>query len=55
MNIFISGNPVDGFRYIGPITGEQTIELLEDDYFTDSFGGEWWVANLISIEEWRNP
>ena len=43
--ILISGNPVDGFEYIGPFDGpEAAHEYVEND--RDMRDGDWWVHLL---------
>ncbi len=44
MNIIVTGNPLDGFRFIGPFaTPNEAVE-----WATDHCTQEWWVTNVES-------
>lgn len=43
MKIIITGNPVDGFRYIGPFADDEMSSAVFN-YFSDD--ADWWVANI---------
>lgn len=44
MHIIITGNPVDGFEYIGPFnTSEDALRWADKDAHIE---GDWWLAHL---------
>lgn len=48
--IIITGNPVDGLRFIGPFTtGVEAAEFVCADPYLDDH--EWWIAKIESPEE----
>lgn len=57
-HIIITGNPVEGFEYVGPFDS-----IEEADAASDRLDDQWWIAPLVSpdshwhvnvYERWRN-
>lgn len=49
MHVLLVGNPIDGFRVIGPFkTADHAIEAGEGP---SSVGDDWWIAPLEAPEE----
>lgn len=47
MHIIITGNPVDGFEYIGPFeTGAEAVDWAHSNPIKE----EWWIAPLTVSE-----
>lgn len=47
--IIVTGNPVDGFTFMGPFgTRESAIEWTEDN--SRDLSADWWIAALTAIE-----
>ena len=50
MKLIISGNPVDGFSYHGPLNTQEYAEFL-DNHLYERLDMEWWVADVNPLEK----
>lgn len=51
MHFIITGNPVDGFQFIGTFADHgDAVDFAEKHCTRDA----WWIAELNSIEEWQS-
>ena len=50
MKLIISGNPVDGFSYHGPLNTQEYAEFL-DNHLYERLNMEWWVADVNPLEK----
>ena len=44
--ILISGNPVDGYTFIGPFEYEAAIRYAEIH-----LDGDWWIGKLLTVDD----
>lgn len=51
--ILVTGNPVDGFQFVGPFEdSDDAVRYAEDEEHRDT---EWWLGDLESPEERAEP
>jgi len=51
--ILITGNPVDGFKYIGPFDTPDSAISYEEHILDE--GGDWWITPLVTPESESKP